>query len=349
LTNYGTVLTDADIQTGHWTSATRLFTAGGTPLNAIQVTTRRASENGNAVPTLFARLAGINSLDVSTTSVALWNARQYCILAIGTSGSAGVSLLSHGAPKADLSQCNIASNTSMRCDGSNLLAPIGDAHITNNGCGVVQNSNTPLVLDPYAARAANIPLNPTPCTNYNGQNLTGAPAAGSTTFSCGTLKLTKDITLTGNNNVIVVENGQLNTNGHTISTAKDASATIIFTGTNGSYSHTLAGSGTVDISAPTSGTWAGVAVYTNPTLTTGVDLSDAGNSPSWNISGLVYMPRAIVTWSGYIGKATNGLSCLVLVVDSLTINGTGAMLNNGDCEAQGLTPPTGPPHSKLVA
>src|SRR5438874_13805270 len=61
--------------------------------------------------------------------------------------------------------------------------------------------------------------------------------------------------------------------------------------------------------------------YQDPTLTTGVDVSAAGNSPTWNITGLVYMPHASVQLKGAIDKATAGKSCLVLIADNFTLSG----------------------------
>jgi hypothetical protein len=57
-------------------------------------------------------------------------------------------------------------------------------------------------------------------------------------------------------------------------------------------------SGTLDIAAPTSGTWSGIAVYQDPNLVDSggnLDVSCAGNSPTWDISGMVYMPHSNVT------------------------------------------------------
>jgi hypothetical protein len=62
-------------------------------------------------------------------------------------------------------------------------------------------------------------------------------------------------------------------------------------------------------------------IYQNPTLTTGVDVWAAGNSPSWNITGLVYMPHASVTLKGAVDRATAGKSCLVMVADNFQISG----------------------------
>jgi Flp pilus assembly protein TadG len=302
---------------------------------------------------------------ITSTAVASYQTspRDYCILALASSApsTSAVEFLSNGGPKADLSGCNIMSNASMTCNGHDLDADYGDAHGTNNGCGNTQTSNLPAVTDPYASLASNIPANT--CSSYpqepskkndpalpSSNQLSGSKALGTTTF-CGDVQLTGDVTLTGTN-VLVIRNGQLDTNGHSITTATGAAATIIFTGTDGgSYTHTTTGGGTINISSPTSGTWSGVAIYTDPALTTGVNMSAAGNTPSWNISGLVYLPHSSVTFSGVVGKATSGYNCFVIVVDNITINGTGAILNRGECPQQGTTMPDNPipTRGRLVA
>jgi Flp pilus assembly protein TadG len=288
---------------------------------------------------------------ISSTAVASFQTtpRNYCVLALAYSAANAdaVAFLSNGGPKADLSGCSIMSNASMTCHGHDLEADYGDAAGTNNGCGNVQDSNMAALVDPYASLASSIPDPGTTCSGGYPQeptlpasNLLGGvqTSAINKTF-CGDVKLTSNVTLTGDN-VIVIRNGKLDTNGFSLTTGTGtATATIIFSGTNGTYSHTLAGSGTVTINSPSTGTWKGVAVYTDPSLTSGVNMSAAGNSPSWNMSGLAYFPHATITWSGIVGKATNGHSCFVLVVDTITFNGTAAMLDRGECDQQGLTMP----------
>jgi hypothetical protein len=255
------------------------------------------------------------------------------------------------------------SNTGMDCNGHNLNADYGDAHGTNSGCGITQENNLPVVSDPYSALAANIPSNP--CSTYpqeptkksgsplpSSNLLTGTLSYSSAQTFCGDVQLTGNVTLTGTNNVLVIRNGQLDTNGYSITTATGAAATIIFSGDNtGSYTHAPTGGGTIDIAAPTTGNWSGVALYQDPALTSGVDISAAGNSPSWNITGLAYFPHSSVTFSGAVGKATSGSSCFVMVVDTLLINGTGSILNRGECDQAGLSMPSGnvPVRGRLVA
>jgi len=148
------------------------------------------------------------------------------------------------------------------------------------------------------------------------------------------------VTTASPGSVLVIENGQLDTNGVTLKTAANSALTIIFSGTAGSYTHAPTGGGTLDFPAPTSGTWQGIAIYQDPALTTGVDISAAGNSPTWDITGVVYLPHSSVTFSGAVNKSSNGASCFELVVDNITINGTGSILAHGGCAAAGVTLPT---------
>jgi hypothetical protein len=80
-----------------------------------------------------------------------------------------------------------------------------------------------------------------------------------------------------------------------------------------------------------------------------VDISAAGNSPTWDISGLVYLPHSSVTLSGAVNKSGSGLLCFDLVVDNLTINGTGSILaDNNQCDLAGLKQPRGGSRGMLV-
>jgi Flp pilus assembly protein TadG len=308
-------------------------------------------------------LQGALAKSIVATAVSIQGTvdRPYCILALAGSGAQGIR--TNGAPNANLAGCNIMSNTTATCNGHNLGADVGDAHGSNNGCGVQTNSNQPVVTDPYANLAANIPSNP--CSSYPQEptGKKGAPLPPTNTFSgavawtgakivCGDMQLTGDVTLNtaATGAVLVIENGQLDTNGHTIQTASGAAVTIVFSGDNGSYTHAPTGGGTIDIAAPTSGAWSGVAIYQDPGLTSGVDISATGNSPTWDITGLVYLPHSSVTFSGAVNKSSNGASCFDLVVDNLLINGTGSILAHGQCGAAGLAMPAGkvPGRGKLV-
>jgi hypothetical protein len=204
---------------------------------------------------------------------------SFCILALATSGAAGIT--TNGAPKADLQNCNVMSDTTATCNGHNLNSNLGEAHGANSGSGNTQISGAPIVADPYSGKASNIPADP--CGGSYPQepakkkdpalpaaNQWSGPysALGAVKVVCGDQQLTGNTTISSNT-VLVIENGQLDTNGYTLS---GSSLTVVFSGTNtftqGTATvaplHTPTGGGTLDIAAPTSGNWSGVAIYQDP-------------------------------------------------------------------------------------
>ena len=101
------------------------------------------------------------TLHASAIATPSTTARSYCILALNTLGT---TIVANGVPNSNLAGCNTMSNASADCHGHDLGADYGDAHITDTGCGVVQTSNLPVLSDPYAGLASNIP--PDPCGSY---------------------------------------------------------------------------------------------------------------------------------------------------------------------------------------
>ena len=342
--------------------ATNPNTATGCAANCYVVTV------SDKVPLFLSQVVGYKgtggkgATTLSATSVAATLAAYpYCILAL----SGGVTdITSNGAPDANLNGCRVMSNTGSTCNGSNLNASVGDAHGTNKGCGIIQNSNMPVVADPYKGLASNIPAD-TCGGKYpqeSGKNNTVPNSNqwnGTSTLSgydvvCGDQKLTGDTTISAPSNaVLVIENGLLDLNGFTFKSAPGSGLTVVFTGdvNKGTYQHYPSGSGTLDIAAPTSGTWKGMALYQDPNLidtAKNLDISYAGNNPTWDITGMVYLPNSSVTFSGAVNKASNGLSCFGLTVGDITINGTADILSNTQCAAAGVNLPQGGNRGTLV-
>jgi hypothetical protein len=274
--------------------------------------------------------------------------RDYCILALAGSGTVGIS--TNGAPATNLAGCSIKSNTSGSCT-NNLGADYGDTVGSNNGCGVRENSGVAPSSDAYVGLASSIASNP--CSSYPQEtankplpatNLwSGAKSLSGNVIICGDLQLTGNVTIRAPTGaVLVIENGRLDTNGFTLQTVSGSALTVVFSGTNqGGYIHAPTGNGTLDIAAPTTGPWSGIALYQDPKLTSGVDLSAAGTGPTWKITGLGYFPHAGVTLSGAVSNSTYGESCFAIVVDNIVIESSGDILPKGSCPAAGLSMPSG--------
>src|SRR5580693_7920604 len=105
--------------------------------------------------------------------------------------------------------------------------------------------------------ASNIPANT--CSSYPQEpTKKNSPALPATNLWSGTqalmgnVQICGDLQLTGNvvvnapsNAVLIIENGQLDTNGYSITTASGSGLTVVFSGTNsGSYTHAPTGGGT---------------------------------------------------------------------------------------------------------
>jgi len=223
---------------------------------------------------------------------------------------------------------------------------------SNSQCGGPVK-NIP-VTDPYAALASKIPVKSPACdpkasisTLSAGSNIALSPTAP--VFYCSGLSITGNgkVTTSGTG-VIVFENGPLTLNGNTFQSGPNSGVTLIFTGT-GTTSSTIQanGKGVIDIAAPQSGDWSGVAIYTDPAMNTQVSYTQNGaNAVSWQITGLVYMPHAAMTLNGDVTHATNAAvgaqDCFALVSDTFTSNGGVRFLEHqSQCASAGLIPPQG--------
>lgn len=346
--NVSIVATNAAVCPGGGNDCYSVIVSGSMPLLLAQVVGYRGDATVNG--------AAAKKLSASATASRALTPMDFCVLSLGPQG-----VRSNGAPKSSMA-CNVMSNTGASCNGGDLGAPIGAAHNTNSGCGAKQFSGVPAVVDPYIGLAINIPADS--CSSYpqkpgkKGPALpasnqwSGSKSLGGNVPVCGDLQLTGNVTIDAPAGaVLVIYNGQLDTNGYSITTSNGSALTVVFSGDNGAYTHAPTGGGILDIAAPTSGPWKGVAMYQDPKLTSGVDISDAGNSPAWNITGLVYLPKASVTLSGAVQKAGHGKSCFAMVVMDITINGTGMILPNGECVPAGLGMPTStlPGRASLVS
>lgn len=306
----------------------------------------------------------------------------YCIVSLA-SGSGDQGFYINGGSMADFSGCYIRSNSNVICNGNNSSGnAAGIVYTGSNKNGNCQPAlpDSSTTSDPYANEygnvSGNIPSNTcspsgsassypqegkkinsgggitsaTPTQSPPAANLlSGSYTWGATQIFCGDVELTGNVTINSASpgTLLVIENGMLDLNGYTLMSAKGSGLTIIFTGPSISgFSpwHVPSCSGTLDIAAPTSGTWSGVAVWQDKSLTSGVDMSCSGNQPTWDIQGLVYMPNANLLFGGVVDKYSDGgLSCFSLVDYTYQANGTDTISEGqSQCGDAGLSPPTGP-------
>lgn len=316
--------------------------------NCYQVTITRD------IPIRLARLVGYNG-DVAlgagraktVVSTAIARAGSKGTFCLTTFNPAADALQFKGTPSLDLTGCDIASAGGASCNG-NSGDTVGHAYVTmagksNDNCGPNEIVGSAPV-DIYAPLASNI-VNP--CGIVGAHTLPGGTLS-SDYSACGTVTLGGNVTVTSDV-VITIGKGGLNLNSNTLSTTGSGHLTIVFTGTPGdATSHVFYGNGTMDFAAPTTGPWAGVAIYQDPALTahSGLDVSDAGNTPIYKVTGLLYMPKGNIIIKGAIDHKTGGDNCMAIVAWTIDIRGTGGIFSTptSQCDRANLTL-QGPPGS----
>jgi Flp pilus assembly protein TadG len=271
-----------------------------------------------------------------------------CLTATGNdSGGDGVS--TKGAPFSNMPGCAIAAtgaSSKVDCNGQgiggnpSIFATSTIASACTSGLEAANQSSSAYV-DPYANDYKNIPCSVSggtspncasgavTCSAYAGTLTAGACYSGDISLSSQTLNPSSP-------SVIYIKNGSINLDNAALTSTN---VTFVFTGaTPGGF--TGGKKGSLNLTAPTSGTWSGIAAYQDTSLAastyTASSWSDNGNSPTVDIIGLLYLPRTDVSFGGGAGATTGTSSCFVAVVHSFDTNGTAFSMTRSGCTADGL-------------
>jgi hypothetical protein len=132
--------------------------------------------------------------------------------------------------------------------------------------------------------------------------------------------------------IYVIDRGSLTMTGGSTLNAP-AGVTIVLTSSTGSGYGTvsIAGGNTFDVSAPTTGPTAGLAVYQDRRAPSTSSNSFSGGSGQ-TIQGALYFPNEPVTYSG--GTGNTPATCTQLVVLRATFVGTSTL--NSSCTGTGV-------------
>jgi Flp pilus assembly protein TadG len=283
---------------------------------------------------------------VSASAVAVTQAIQgpFCIVALA--GITGTSSLT----------CNVFSVAGMTCPatGSPVTHGVADSEGAITGqCGVANQFSSqpvPADLDPYSGDESSIASAISGGTNEcqgsthtyypvgnanfpSGNVLTSDPTwDGGTAVFCGDVEINGTVNFSSSNpTTIIIENGALDLASGTLSSGSGG-LTIIFTGAGGngaSNTYTsggtpadfIEGNGNLNISAPSSGNFSGVAIFQDTNFACCQTASLGGSSPSnFAISGGIQAASLILSLNGYAGQALQGLSCFTLIVNTLEIS-----------------------------
>ncbi|GAA0544638.1 hypothetical protein FHS83_000535 [Rhizomicrobium palustre] len=266
------------------------------------------------VATNFLPMAGIKSMSVSASATAKMGAStSVCVLILNKNNSQ--TLLMNSGADIEASQCEVdvastASPAAIFNGGSTLNTKktcIASSSILDNG-GTHPNLSTKCAVqpDPFAGK---LPVPSTSAPDCNGGNYNGGPVVLSPGVYCGWYNFNNAPSVSFQPGVYVIKGGGWNVNGGTWS---GTGVTFYFADS----SKIQFNSGvSASLSAPSSGSYAGILMYEAPGLSSSQFLFD--DSKGHNLDGLIYLPsRQLVMNSG----ATVSSDHVTVVVDSLIVN-----------------------------
>jgi hypothetical protein len=277
-------------------------------------------------PTFFMKVLGVTSETVTARAVAYWGSgiANSCVFTLGNPGNGIQGISVSGTPTLNAPTCGIDDNGNFRSNGKKLDVTAGSIGVvgsdTNNGGGTV--TPTPIagiapVGDPLAF------LSP-PCTTCT--TTTNLTISSNQTINPGNYN---SISITGgnvtlNSGIYVIGSGGLTINGNANVTANG----VMFYITNGG-SVQINGTGTVHFFALTTGTYAGILFYQNPSDSSSAKVNGTSSSI---FQGALYFPSASLDFSGTAGSTSfnSGASYTIIVSDALVVNGTATVNINSD-------------------
>lgn len=260
-------------------------------------------------------------------TAAMIDTGEYCLVALESSTSSGITI--GGSSSANLGCGAIANSVSpdqsVFTNGASynfnasVIAAAGGLPGSINGTTTLKPFHIPLP-DPFAGQyPTDIPAGTT-CRNFN-QNSYGP---GGTRLRAGcynSFNISGNSTYTLDPGVYYLNNTDLRTNG-TI-TLSGTGVTFVFTGTNPGSLQTN-GNATIQLTAPTSGTYEKMLFIQAPNATVD-NLNIVTGSASSKYDGAMYFPRGLVSFTGSSGASTK---CAMLVAKKADFSGNANLQND---------------------
>ncbi len=272
-----------------------------------------------AQPTYFLAVAGFSSIPASARSVSAATSSQNCIYSLNPAAS-GALLLNSNARIT--SSCGVIVNSSSSSaliinSGSSISAPslgivggrIGSGSVPADTSTGVAAVSDPLAYLPTPATAGSC-TNLSPVNSRKTLNLGTGYYCGLTANSNSTVNLTSSGTYAFNGNVILNSNTTLNGTG---------GVTLYFK----SGSLTLNSNVSLSLTAPTTGTYAGIAIFQNRTDSNSMILN---SNSTLKVTGAIYAPAANLILN------SNSFSDVysIMVANTITINSNSALNIHSD-------------------
>jgi Flp pilus assembly protein TadG len=280
-------------------------------------------------PTFFMKILGTNYATETVTARAVATLKtgtaDSCLYTLGNgNGIQGITV--SGTPTLNAPTCGIDDNGDFGTNGSKLRVTAASLGVAGN-IGKVQGNVTPAPVGPVTPAGDPLSYLTPP----------GSEPAGACTATSCTAGTYSSFSLSGGNVTLqsgtYIVNGSMTINGN----ANVTGTGVTFYITN-SGSVTINGTGNVQLSAPTTGAYAGILLYQDPSDTSAAKIN--GTSTSF-FQGSLYFPKASLDISGTSGTGTcpngtisngfNGCAAYTLIVsDALKVSGNATVTINSD-------------------
>jgi hypothetical protein len=303
-------------------------------------------------PNLFLYWSGFHSSSVLGQSIAAVTTIQAggCIYALSTSASPAVSVT--GSSSVTTSGCGVYINST----ASNALNITGSSNVTTSGggkivlqcssCYNITGSSYTSPAAPYTVASVGDPLVSLPAPTFSGclHDTTNGNTSSTSNYSlgngnsatmgpgvyCGGITVGGAATLTLNAGTYIMNGGGFNIGNSGVVNA--TGGVFIYNTATGGHTAgpvTIGGSAVVNLIAPSSGTYQGIAFFQDHGLTTAASISNAGTG---NITGTYYFPNAPFSFDG----SATGVTTAAFVASTVTVTGSSSLVNDSTGKLTGL-------------
>jgi len=287
-------------------------------------------------PTYFMKLLGTNKWTISARAVATnvsggTNGNSAgCLYTLGPPASSIEGVNINGNATLNAPTCGIVDNGNYNTKGNaltvvaNTFGVSGSQNVSGPGGSVTCTGGTP-TCPTYDTPAASDPL------SYLKPPPVGTPVPWSGTPVPGTTYSAIDITSTGTVNfpagTYVMDGGNFTCHG----TPTITGIGVTFYFTNGA-TFNCSGDDTVQLTAPSSGPYAGILFYQDPNDSAGPSVG--GNTGTF-YNGILYFPKAQITFFGNNTSIATG----IVVADAVSLSGHPTVTLGGAASVPGGLPP----------
>jgi hypothetical protein len=283
-----------------------------------------------SLPTAFMQALNINSMSVKARAVG-GPMSPICVYVLNPSAANAFTISGNATFN---NTCGImvdSTSATAMVDGGNACLTATGIYVTG---GDSITTTCPPVPTPTTGIPAMVdPLAYVPAPTVGSCDFTNFKASSSQTISpgvyCGGITVNGGgVVLTLNPGVYIIAGGGLKVNAGT--TIQGTGVTIYNTAGTQPYGPiTLNGGSTINLSAPTSGTYAGILFFADRSMPPVVNLINGNNSS--NIVGALYFPNSILGFSGN----NSSTAYTEIVADTLSIIGNATINNDYSSLASG--------------